>query len=167
MSKYLREGIWFCIPIVLAIAACGIWFKTIFSPNPYINLSDGVSLSVNIYCFIAAITIISGLIISLISNLYTRFRSIIKATVLLLYTSLLLLIITYIIQLNKMLAPQEGWLIYPPLSALKDKIEVKESYFFCNPIYLFLFQLSLIILAVFTAYRIGSRDFNQKGTAGS
>jgi len=155
MNKYSKETLWFCVPIILSAVLCCIWFKSIFSLNPYIDLSDGISMSVNTYCFIAAITTVLGFIIFLLRNLYNRFRNITTATILLFYTALFILVSTYIIYLNKMLAPQSGWAIYPPLSALKEKIEVEESYFICNPVYLVLFQLSLILFAVFTAFKIG------------
>ena len=158
MNKYLKEGLWFCMPIVFAITTCTIWFKSIFDLNPYINLSDGVSLSVNPYCFIAAVATVLGFIIFLLRNLFNHFGTIATAVTFLIYTTLFILVTTYITYLNKALAPQEGWVIYPPLSAI-EKIEVKESFFICSPIYLVLFQLSLIVLAAFIAFKIG-RNFN-------
>jgi len=158
MNKDLKEGLWFCVPIVFAVITCTIWFKTIFDLNPYINLSNGVSLSVNPYCFFAAIATVSGSIVFLLRNLFKRFATIFTAAILLFYTALFISLTTYIIYLNKELAPQEGWVIYPPLSAI-EKIEIKESYFICNPVYLVLFQVSLVILAIYTAFKIG-RNFN-------
>jgi len=158
MNKYLNEGLWFCVPIVFAVIICIIWFKTIFDLNSYIDLSNGVSLSVNPYCFIAAVATVLGFIIFLLRNLFNHFGSIVTAAILLFYTTLFILLTTYITYLNKALAPQEGWVIYPPLSAI-EKIEVKESFFICSPVYPVLFQLSLIVLAAFIAFKIG-RNFN-------
>ena len=132
MNKYLKEGLWFCVPIVLVVIISIIWFKTIFDLNPFIDLSDGILLSVNTYSFIASIVTVLGFIISLLRNLYNRFGSNATAIILLFYTTLFILVMTYIIYINKALAPQDGWVIYPPLSALKEKLKLKKATLFAT-----------------------------------
>lgn len=149
MNKYLKEVIWFCIPLLLA---------ALFLLLPIVNV-HGNTIDIGIYdsyfvmdisIFFTACLIITGFIIYFIRTLILKYNNTICNIILLVFNSAIIYTSTQLILfINRMTIK---WNVY---RSSDTKLTVIPE----NPLTLFLkyFQIFLILLLVFSAFRTGQK----------
>lgn len=157
MNKYLKEVIWFCITLLLA---------SLFLLLPIVNV-HGNTIDIGIYdsyfvmdisIFFTACLIITAFIIYFIRTLILKYNNTICNIIFLVFNSAIIYVFTKLILFNNTV--NGGWSIHPPVSANNGELPVVSE----NPLTLFLkyFQIFLILLLVFSAFRTGQKFNTQK-----
>lgn len=157
MNKYLKEALWFCVPIVLT---------ALLFLLPIINV-NGVTTDINIYdtyfvissiTFFAGCLSIVGFIFYLVKTVATRYNNNISNIVFIIFNSILIFILTQFIVIDSQMN-NEGWSIYPPLSAMEDKIPEETGSSFGT---LQFIVLGFVMFLAFSAFMTGKKFNTQR-----
>jgi len=156
MDKSLKELFWFCLPVIIAVAAfyvlqiCNL-SSILIAFYDAVYVTDAIDI-------ISILIVIFGFIIYLVRVLSLKFKNKTCNYIYLTYTVLLIIVISGAIHLNDKLSLIEGWTIYPPLSSPPQKVVVHN--FIADPIYLIVIQCTVIVLLAITAFKIGNKSKN-------
>jgi heme/copper-type cytochrome/quinol oxidase subunit 1 len=159
MNKYLKEIIWF----LLIVTLCALLY-TKEDATIDINIHDTYYV-IDHFTFVLNIFISAGFVIYAIRALAGKFQNNVVNSLFIIFTILLLFVLTQVIIINEHLSMSQGWTIHPPLSAQTQQINNSEGEYLITPVYLSFIQIVIIIIALYTSYRIGkniSKKSNEK-----
>ena len=158
MNKYIKEGLWFCAPLLLTFISYILLSGTIGNGNMSINIKD-TYLVFDAPMFFMAVFIAFGFLFYLIRTIILKFRNITSNSILLVFNSAFIILWTQIIILENSM---QGWTIYPPLSAMTPEMQEQMKESMVNPIIslsviIRFFQFALVILLAYTAFITGKK----------
>ncbi|KGO93761.1 hypothetical protein [Flavobacterium subsaxonicum] len=154
MNKFLKELLWFCLTVIIAVAAfyvlqiCNL-SSLLIAFYDAVYVTDAIDI-------ISILIIVFGFIIYLIRVLSLKFKNKTCNYIYIAYNVLLIIVISGAIHLNDKLSLSEGWTIYPPLSSPPQKVVVHN--FIADPIYLIAIQFIVTVLFAITAFKIGEKS---------
>jgi len=151
MNRILKETLWFCLPFIAAVITTLI-LTSLNLISLLINFHEA-AYSIGTTDIILPLVIVYGFGIYLMRTFFLKFTNKPCNYIYLTYAILSIILMTAAIYFNEKLSIDEGWAIYPPLSAAPQKIEFYN--FIANPLYLILIQFLLIALLAYTSYKIG------------
>lgn len=154
MTRYLKEAIAFSL-LPLAVA---ILYYLLNSQKYIINFYDTYYAINSIYIAIGVL-ISAGYVCYLIRCLFLKFRDKASNIILLVYSILFIILWAALIVFNERFSIEEGWTIYPPLSAVPPQ-KVETSYFIMDPLYMFILLALFIIILAYSAFKTGKK-FNR------
>ncbi|WP_417351515.1 hypothetical protein [Flavobacterium alkalisoli] len=158
MKKYLIELLWIIFSVGVAIL---IYSAITYSVNKNIEaeielpVRDVLILSYTATETILNFAVITGFLIFAIRIIRNRFACKYSNIIFIIYNVLSILLVSYLYSLNEKYSVEGGWTIYPPLSALPQKMEVEKYNFITESGYIILVQILLILIFGYTTYRMG------------
>lgn len=156
MNKYIKELIWFCVPMALTGLLFLLPIVELHGNKTDINIHDTYFVISSFAFFVSCLSII-GFTFYLIKTVATRYNNFLSNIIFLIFNSILIFTFTQIIVIDSQMS-NEGWSIYPPLSAMNDKIPEETSSSFGL---LQFTVLGFVLLLAFSAFMTGKK-FNSK-----
>ena len=155
MTRYQKEAIAFSL---LPFAAATLYYLLNNEKHLIEDFHDAYYVVNSIYIALGVL-ITTGYVCYLIRCCFLKFRDKASNTILLIYNTLFIILWTVLIVLNKRFSIEEGWTIYPPLSAASPQ-KIENSYFIMKPVYMFILLGLFIISLAFSAFKTGKK-FNR------
>jgi hypothetical protein len=153
MTRYQKEAISFSLlPLVAAV----VYFC--LSHKKYLVSFHDTYYTIDQIYMAAGVLISTGYICYLLRSFILKFRDRPSNIISIIYSILFIVLWVGLITLNERLSIDEGWAIYPPLSAPPVKIGV--VYFIMKPVYMFILLVIFIIILAFSAFKTGKK-FNR------
>ncbi|PZR24279.1 MAG: hypothetical protein DI539_00985 [Flavobacterium psychrophilum] len=131
----------------------------VFNSQKYIISFYDMYYSVNGIYAACWVLIAAGYLCYSIRCFFLKFRDKASNIILLVYNILFIILWVVLIVFNERFSVEEGWTIYPPLSAVSPQ-KVEASYFIMQPVYMFVFLTVFVIGLAYSAYKTGKK-FNR------
>lgn len=166
MKRWIKELLWLTGLISLSIVSVYLMNRGYDESigTDYMTVSIGIHdtyFVIESHYFAGAVFAILMFVVYLLRTLISRFRNNTLNCLLIIGTILSTLLLTFVIHLNELFSVEGGWTIYPPLSAQPNVVEIEERTFLMDGVYLYIFQVILMILLTYTAYRTAKNSIQK------